>query len=568
MSGARHLLIGLDGAGLDIVRSFGPEALPNLHACMQRGACAALRSVLPPATLPNWTTLLTGDNPGQHGVFDFTTRSGYSVRFTAGSVRETPTFLARLDRLGLSCACLFFPGTYPPERLEHGVFISGWDSPVAFEADRTFVWPRGLHDDITRRFGPQRFDDVDEFDADSEGFHARLPDALCARIARRTELAQWFLSNRDFDCFAIYFGESDTAAHHLWSLHDPASPRHPEGVSPEVQGGLLRVYQALDHAVGELLVAAGGAGVELTVVSDHGSGGASDKVVYLNRVLAELGFLRFRPRSFAQTSLASAKDLALTRLPPKLRERLFRGFGAVLPGLVESRARYAAIDMAKTQVFSDELNYFPALHFNVRGREPRGVLAPEDLPRVQRELSQALLEVRDPWNGQPIVARVAPREELFHGGYVSRAPDLLLELNLSDGYSYNLMPSAGAPEESGSFRRLEPHEYLGRKGRSLPGSHRARGLFIGCGPRVRPAGEVDAAMADVTATLIARMGRRGLHAWDGRVLEDVVGGMRDSVIPPPPAAGVEPLHEAEREGDSAEAQSLVEERLRRLGYIE
>lgn len=568
MTGARQLLIGLDGAGLDIVQEFGPSELPNLHACMQRGSFAALRSVLPPATLPNWATLLTGDNPGKHGVFDFTTRQGYRVRFTAGSVRATPTIAARLDRIGLRCACLFFPGTFPPERLEHGVFVSGWDSPVAFEADRSFVWPPAFYDQIVERFGVQRFDDVDEFDADSRGFHERLPEALCARIARRTELARWLLETREFELFALYFGESDTAAHHLWSLHDPNSPRRPAHVSEDAQRGLLRVYQALDRALGELLDAAGGDRVELTVVSDHGSGGASDKVLYLNRALESGGFLRFRPRGLATRAIGLAKDVALTRLPPRLRERLFRGFGAVLPGALESRARFAAIDMPQTLAFSDELNYFPALHFNLRGREPSGALEPHDRPRVQRELEAFLYGLRDPWTGQPVVTAVHPRESLFHGPELARAPDLLLELALSEGYSYNLMPSAQAPDAA-LFRRLRPDEFLGRKGRSMPGSHRPRGLWVGYGPSVAAAGRIDAAIADVPATLLARMGQLGLHQGDGQVLRRALNAAQAAVRAPVDAElGSEADASGSRPIVTATEESRVEERLRKLGYLE
>ncbi len=163
---ARSLVIGLDGADLEIVMHLGRARLPQLFTLMDRGVFAHQKSVEPPATLPNWTTFLTGVDPGTHGVFDFTTRRGYDVRFSAGTVREAPTLAARLDRLGKRCACIGFPATFPPERLEHGVFMSGWDAPVAFEADRRFVWPRALHDTLTRHFGPLRFDEVDQFHAD------------------------------------------------------------------------------------------------------------------------------------------------------------------------------------------------------------------------------------------------------------------------------------------------------------------------------------------------------------------------------------------------------------------
>jgi hypothetical protein len=142
---------------------------------------------------------------------------------------------------------------------------------------------------------------------------------------------------------------------------------------------------------------------------------------------------------------------------------------------------------------------------------------------------------------------------------------LLLELELDAGYSYNLMPSAAAPPGTGAFRRLDRREHLGRKGRSLPGSHRDRGLFIACGPQIRAAGEIDAAMADVSATLLARMQVHAPHALDGRVLREALRPNTLATLHVPrsphslqqPAGPLLPEHTAR-----------IEERLRRLGYIE
>lgn len=554
---AKHLVIGLDGADVDVVMAMGARTLPNLFAQMSRGAWARLQSVQPPATLPNWTTFLTGTDPGRHGVFDFTTREGYAVRFTAGSVREAPTIASRLDRLGLACACIGFPATYPPERLEHGVFVSGWDAPVAFEADASFVWPPSLHGEMKLRFGATRFDDVDEFDADAPGWHERLPEALEARIARKVEFARWLLEARDWDLFAIYFGESDTAAHHLWAHHDAASPRHPHGHASD---GLTRVYQALDRAVGDLAIEAGDE-TELTVVSDHGSGGASDVVLYLNRALAEAGLLTFHEPRTSQALAGRLKDLALTLLPGPAREKLFQAFDARLPSLLESKVRFGNIDMARTRAFSDELNYFPGVWLNLAGRDPEGTVLERERAQATREVERALLALRDPLDGRPVVETVWRREELYEGPYVERAPDLLLRLHLRDGYSYNLMPSGTAPPLTGPWRRLTPDEHLGRKGRSLPGSHRERGLYIATGPRVSAVGEIDAAIADATATLLARMDIALPSDASGRVLFEVLldGGAPATSLPDVPVTRAP-------SGPSGEAE--VERRLRALGYVD
>ncbi len=554
---ARHLVLGLDGADLTVIRALGPAALPHLFALMERGAHAALESVQPPATLPNWTTFLTGVDPGRHGVFDFTTRQGTEVRFTGGTVREAPFLVERLDAAGRRCACVAFPATYPPPRLEHGVFISGWDSPVAFEADRSFVSPPALHDRLRARFGPWRFDDADEMNADQPGWHARLPGLLEERIAHKVEVARWLMERETWDLFALYFGESDTASHHLWAFHDAASPRSP-AVPAEARDGLARVYRALDAAVGALARAAG-ADVEITVVSDHGSGGASDVVLHLNRALAEAGLLQFHAARGGRLAelVGWAKGQALTRLPPRLRERLFRLAGGRLPGWLESRARFGAIDFARTRAFSDELNYFPGVWLNLAEREPQGTVAARDRESTVRAVEQALLALRDPWNGQPVVDTVWRREELYDGPHLERAPDLLLRLHLREGYSYNVQPSGGP---GALFRRLDPSEHLGKKGRSLQGSHRERGFFAAAGPSVAPVGEIDAHIADAAATLLARMGVVVPAEARGRVLWEALGETAGETTELPELAA----RRAAAPGDERE----VEKRLRALGYVD
>jgi predicted AlkP superfamily phosphohydrolase/phosphomutase len=560
---ARALVLGLDGFDLGLVEQFGPDHLPHLHALMARGAFAALESVQPPATLPNWTTFLTGVDPARHGVFDFTTRKGYRVRFTAGTARQMPTVFRRLDGLGLRCACLSFPATWPPETLAHGIFASGWDAPVAFESDRSFMWPPSLFDETVARFGAPTFDDVNEFNADAVGWIDRLPGALERRISRKTEWTRWLLERQDWDVFAVYFGESDTASHYLWAHHDSASPRRPAAVSAEQQCGLRRVYAALDQALASLLEAAGGGETEVTVLSDHGSGGSSDKVLYLNRLLAEHGLLCFR-RNRGRSG-AKLKEIALRRFPPRLREQLFRAGNAWLPSRLESNVRFGAIVMQNTVAFSDELNYFPGIYLNMAGREPSGIVQPEQRREAILRVRAALLGTRDPWSGKPVFRDLIPREELFEGPYLDRAPDLLLDLHLDEGYSYNLMPSGEAAWTTRGvgtpWRKLAEHEKLGKKGRSLPGSHRSHGFMVLAGPKVRAAGRLDAHIADLTATLLCRLGLSVPPVFRGRVLWEALHDDRNASARPIPETATVTARATRNEG-------LVESRLRALGYIE
>ena len=259
-----------------------------------------------------------------------------------------------------------------------------------------------------------------------------------------------------------------------------------------------------------------------------------------------------------------AKQLALRRLPPRMRAQLFKLGGTRLSGLVEAQTRFGGIDMSRTQAFSEELSYFPSVWLNIEGRDPAGAISPSDVAAVRREVQSVLMELRDPFSGRPVVRRVTPREELYDGPYLDRAPDLILELHLDGGYSYNLMPTASAGANTGPWRRLAETEKLGRKGRSMPGSHRDRGLFVASGPSVAQVGEVDAAIADVAATLLARMQITIPPELAGRVLWELfaetigsdaptIGGELPSLTPP------------HREATN---ESGVPQRLRALGYID
>src|SRR5207249_11814242 len=84
---------------------------------MDAGAWGPLRSTIPAASFPAWTSLVTGVNPGRHGVLDFTERvpGTYRVRFVNGSYRRVPALWTRLSAAGRRVAVLTVPAPYPPE---------------------------------------------------------------------------------------------------------------------------------------------------------------------------------------------------------------------------------------------------------------------------------------------------------------------------------------------------------------------------------------------------------------------------------------------------------------------
>ena len=561
---ARVLIIGLDGADPNACeRWMGEGRLPHLQRLSRRGVFCRLRSTIPPATFPAWTTFMTGMNPGRHGLFDFTRKlpGRYAVEFVNSTLRRAPTLWRLLSDAGLRVGVMGLPATYPPERL-NGFQIGGFDSPVATRIARSFVEPSELYGEIDRRFGFYDIAPFQELDI-RPGWHRRALPALLANLERKAEVALYLLGRERWDCFMALFGEIDTVSHHFWMFCDSSSPRYDAAGAQDLGDAIGRVYQSLDSVVGRMIEAAG-QDVDSLVVSDHGFGGAGDRALYLNRWLAEQGWLAFKGGGGGGLARL-ARRIGPTFVPQRLQEALFRLAGGKLARDIESRARFGAIDWPQTLAYSEELNYFPSIRLNIQGRDPLGALPAHGVGAFVEQLREAFSRWKDPETGEPYVARVHRREDLYAGPYVEEAPDLALELNLDRGYSYVCLQSL--PGGGLAARKLRREELPGAKNRGMNGSHRPEGILLAAGPGIRPgAAARSAGLEDLAPTILSLLGVSGGQVMDGLALTEVL------VAPPaadaPTDLGAAKPEEAPTREYTAEEQQEIRRRLKSLGYLD
>ena len=470
------LVVGWDGACFELVNEFRAAGrMSVLDSLLAQGRAWRVRSTVPAVTFPAWTSFLTGASPAHHGVTDFTIprADGYGVRFVNSTHRRLPTILARMADAGLRVGMYGVPATFPAEG--RCVFeICGFDTPLGATAGSRATHPRSLADEIRRRHGRLGIEGITQASIDAQ-WHQRVHPRLLDDIALRTRISLDLMRAHELDVFVVHFMEPDTAAHHFWQFDDAASPRH----RPGPRGVLADVYAALDRSLGELLAAAG-PDPDVLLLSDHGSAGASDRIVFWNRWLADRGWLSFHEGAGESPALRF-KRRALSVLPASLQARAFAAAGRVADRL-ESKARFAGIDWKRTRVFSDEVPYFPSLRLNMAGRESEGLVSPLEREAVLERLTRDLLDARDPFDGEPVVEAVRRREELFEGPFAGRYPDLILELRRPGGYAYTAGSSRSGLERSW-LRRLRPEEASGAKGSTTSGVHSPFGMAVLVGPQ-------------------------------------------------------------------------------------
>lgn len=563
----RVIVIGWDGASFDLAQRWADEGLlPNLAEIRSRGPYGVLESTIPPVSAPAWATFVTGNNPGRHGIYYFKEHilGTYDTRLTKGSDRRTRPIWRILNEQGLKMGAVNLVMTYPPEPLD-GFMLSGMDTP---NEKSQFTYPASLKDELLSQLGEYIIEPALEEDA-RNGRYGELWNSIWKSLENRVAAVRFLLNRSDWDVFAVNFRATDSIQHHFWKFMDPDHPQHDPETAGPYRDCILQVYQRLDEYLGEVRANQAPNDI-LIVMSDHGFGPTSNRVIYLNNWLAQRGWLRYRQEPQSDSSRHSL----FTRMRSALWQRIWVKLRQVVPQWIKDllehlapslyqRVRYPAayffIDWDHTQAYADE--YQESIWLNLAGREPRGTVQPgAEYETLRDQIIAGLRELKDPETGEPAIEMAYAREEIYHGQALDLAPDIVL-ITRQDPY-FRVRPSHTSPDLR-PIRTLTPEEL---RAEYLPnGTHRLQGMFFVEGAGIAPSRQIsDIGIVDLAPTILHLAGCRVPRGLDGRVIADIFDGKPaveyfDDVDGDVGGAGNTDYDEEEEE--------LVAEKLRGLGYL-
>jgi len=498
----RVLLVAWDGADWDVLDPLlAAGELPALAALIGRGRRGVSRSCLPSHSWAAWPTFLTGRDPGWHGVFDILEYRPGAMRRMPVSSRSilAPIWPDRLSEAGKTVLLLNIPLTYPPPAIR-GVVIAGGVVPPRTtysyppEVGQRLGWPINGGSWTTFRHRP------DDFVADLEGL-----------TRRRAAAMRTLLDDEPWDVACMVFVSTDRAQHCLLEYVHPGHPEYPEASATPVAEQVRELYRLLDQELGSLIERTDDDDLVI-FMSDHGHHPCT-RAVSMNKVLEELGFLRFAPGSALVNLLSWGRVRSAARV---VYDRLGLHGRIALPT--------PPVAWPQTRAYTSVVSTGEGVSVNLVGREPGGTVDRADYERVREELAQELLDFRDPETGGVPIGGVLRKEEVLSGPYLDRAPDLLLQ---------------AAPLYSLSHARR-----LVEKADWLSGDHRPEGVYVIAGPTVAHGSGPEISLADFASQIAEAVGVEPEAEWSS-------------------AAAGEP-------GDafSEQDERAVEERLRGLGYLE
>lgn len=171
---------------------------------------------------------------------------------------------------------------------------------------------------------------------------------------------EYLMTNTDWDLFMTYNPVPDGAGHEFLGYLDKRHPLYSDETYEEFLEYYRHSYELADDTLGVILDNVDLEDTAVIVVSDHGMT-LIWKELYINHILEQAGLLvRESPESWK-------------------------------------------VDFTKTKAY-----YFDYGHIfvNLEGRDPDGIVSPEDYRKVQHQVIKALRKARDPDTGKPVIDAV------------------------------------------------------------------------------------------------------------------------------------------------------------------
>jgi predicted AlkP superfamily phosphohydrolase/phosphomutase len=365
---SKLLILGLDCATPQLVFDAWKDDLPNLKSLMDKGCYAKLRSTIPPITVPAWTSMMTSKDAGQLGFYGFRNRKSYDYEdlyFANANYVKEKTVWNYLSRNRMSSMIFGVPQTFPPKPL-NGMMVASFLTP---SKDVDFTYPADLKEELDRAAGGNYIIDVEDFRTDEK-------DELLKQIYEMTEARfkaiRHFVGKGEFDFgIAVEMG-IDRIHHGFWRYFDKTHRLYEPG--NKYENAIYDYYRVIDEEVGKTLDACP-EDTSVMVVSDHGAK-TMIGAICVNEWLQREGYLTLKEQ-------------------PTERKRL----------------KPDMIDWDKTRVWG-EGGYYSRIFFNVKGREPNGLIPQEEYEDFRNEIKSKLEAIEDE-GGKNIGTVVFKPEETY-----------------------------------------------------------------------------------------------------------------------------------------------------------
>jgi len=272
MTKNKTIIIGIDGVPYKLMDNLSKKGImPNFNNLKNQGIFTKMHSSVPHISSVSWSSIITGKNPGEHGIFGFTEiiPGTYSLSFPDFNSLKSPTFWQKNNKQ--KYIILNVPSTYPAKEI-NGVHISGF---VSLDLEKS-VFPK--------EYLPKLKQLNYKVDVDSSLAHKSKTlflENLFEVLEARIKTYKYFWQEKDWDTFMLVFTGSDRLEHFLWNAYENENHKYHQD--------FLKYFKRIDEVIGEIANSIK-KNDSLLMMSDHGMEKIKNNF-YVNQFLKQKGFL-------------------------------------------------------------------------------------------------------------------------------------------------------------------------------------------------------------------------------------------------------------------------------------
>lgn len=461
MADKKLAIIGLDCATPQLVFDRWLNDLPNIKKLIDNGSYGPLESSLPAITVPAWMSMMTSKDPGQLGFYGFRNRKNYSygeMFYATSNVVKDKAAWEVLGEHGYNSIIVGVPPSFPVRPLK-GAMLGCFLTPGP-ESD--YAYPKELKPEIEANVGTYIMD-VKDFRTDNKDY---LKGQLWELTQNRFDTVKYLAKNKPWDFLMFVEMGLDRLHHAFWKYFDEEHINYvPDSPYADV---MYDFYVYLDKNIGDFLDTIP-TDTEVIVVSDHGAVGMDGGLCF-NDWLIQKGYLGL--------------NIDIPTSPTKFSNDM--------------------IDWTSTKVWGSG-GYYGRLFINVKGREPQGIIEPEDYDAFRAEITAELEALTDE-HGNNIGTTVYKPEEVYKATN-NIAPDLIVYFG---DLKWRSIGSIGNPTIWTHENDTGPDD----------ANHDRYGIYIGRDPAKPGTGErlEGLQLMDIAPTVLDRFGVPIPEDWKGKVI--------------------------------------------------
>jgi len=422
---SRVLVLGFDGLDYYLIQKW-LKVLPNFKKLSEQGKLCRLNSIFPPDSIPAWISIYTGKNPSQHGVINFINplnkKNELIITQVDNNYFKGNTIWDEVSSAGKK-VCVVLPYAVYPAYHVNGVMVCRPLKTPLKNENFLSIYPECDIPHIAQQSL-----------ALSDGFPSmRHLDGFARYCFDRTKsesnLAEHLLGSNDWDFGFVYFSAIDAIEHTFWHYCDPGHKHYPGKNRYEdiIKSG----YQVCDSIIGKLSSFISPDDY-LMVVSDHGHAARPTRLLNVNVILKDLGYLHLNEKNNLLVDNDYIKNKAFWFVKkfglPAGIVRLLQKF----PFWKRYFASPNIIDWENTVAYTSDLSAIKTYCYG-------GIIINEQLlsNNIKPVVNNIISEMKDiTFDGKKVVKWISERTELYDGKHVDKYPHIVLELEKDFGIGW------------------------------------------------------------------------------------------------------------------------------------